>query len=299
MKRSLSIAISILLSVLVLSACGQSTQEQWQEQYDLGVRYLTEGNYERAIIAFTSAIEIDPKQPKSYIGLANLYMELGNYTDANSVVEQGIESCGKLEELIFLQNEIFRDSQEEYSIKMPITYSVMCQEGDVIDIESISYEVEKVNNKYKNYCQSKTEDVLKTIYGTLNINGITWSGGERIYTCYPADSTQDMDVLIAAPLHFSETYEFKQLELKSEQSFTEYFSNGRLGSGSHICGLGRLEDGSYQYTIQEMLTTSNYMTIALYDESGVRTGLMVIELQPSKEVLEMVEKHTIRERIGN
>ena len=35
--------------VLSLAACGQSTQETWQEQYDLGVRYLSEGNYEEAI----------------------------------------------------------------------------------------------------------------------------------------------------------------------------------------------------------------------------------------------------------
>lgn len=34
--------------VLSLAACGQSAQEAWQEQYDLGVRYLSEGNYEEA-----------------------------------------------------------------------------------------------------------------------------------------------------------------------------------------------------------------------------------------------------------
>ena len=37
----------------------------WQEQYDLGVRYLSDGNYEDAIIAFTAAIEIDPKKPQA------------------------------------------------------------------------------------------------------------------------------------------------------------------------------------------------------------------------------------------
>ena len=40
----------------------------WQEQYDLGVRYLAEGNYEEAIIAFTAAIEIDPNRVEAYMG---------------------------------------------------------------------------------------------------------------------------------------------------------------------------------------------------------------------------------------
>ena len=58
---------------LFLCACGQSAEAAWQEQYDLGVRYLSEGNYEEAIIAFTAAIDIDPKQPDAYLGLADVY----------------------------------------------------------------------------------------------------------------------------------------------------------------------------------------------------------------------------------
>lgn len=297
MRKWLSLWLGVLLLLGATTCGGKNTT--WQEQYDLGIRYLSEGKYEDAIIAFTAAIEIDPKQSGVYVELARLYIELGDYTNADSVINQGIKLCGKLEKLISLRNEIFRDSQENYSINMPITYSIVYQEGDVIQIESISYEVEKENKKYKNYCSSKTEEGLKrTIYGTLNIDGITWSGGERIYTCYPADSAQNIDVLLAAPLSFSETNQFKQLELKYGKIPAEEFSSGRLRSGTHICAFGRLEDG-YQYTIQEMLTTSNYMTIAVYDKSGARTGLLVIELQPSDEVLEMIKKHTILEKIDN
>lgn len=60
--------------VLSLAACGQSTQETWQEQYDLGVRYLSEGNYEEAILAFTAAIEIDPRRPEAFVGRGDAYM---------------------------------------------------------------------------------------------------------------------------------------------------------------------------------------------------------------------------------
>ena len=65
---------TILLSfVLLLSACAKA-QPTWQEQYDLGVRYLEEGNYEKAIIAFTAAIEIDPKQAEAYVGRGDAYV---------------------------------------------------------------------------------------------------------------------------------------------------------------------------------------------------------------------------------
>ena len=66
---------------LLLCACGQSTEAQWQEQYDLGVRYLSEGNYEEAIIAFTAAIEIDPKRPEGYTGRGDAYALSGDTED--------------------------------------------------------------------------------------------------------------------------------------------------------------------------------------------------------------------------
>lgn len=59
-----------------LTACGMKTST-WQEQYDLGVRYLSEGNYEEAIIAFTAAIEIDPKRAEAYLGRGDAYISSG------------------------------------------------------------------------------------------------------------------------------------------------------------------------------------------------------------------------------
>lgn len=59
----------------MLCACGQKAA--WQEQYGLGIRYLSECNYEEAIIAFTAAIEIDPNQAVAYVGRGDTYVALG------------------------------------------------------------------------------------------------------------------------------------------------------------------------------------------------------------------------------
>ena len=83
--------------VLVLSACAAQTGgnlSAWQEQYDLGMRYLTESNYEEAILAFTAAIEIDPKQADSYVYLTQVYLSAGNIEMAETIRAQGYEATG-------------------------------------------------------------------------------------------------------------------------------------------------------------------------------------------------------------
>ena len=62
-----------------------------QDYLDLGDKYLTETNYEEAIVAFTKAIELDPKNPEGYKGLANVYAAAERYEDALDTLEQGLE----------------------------------------------------------------------------------------------------------------------------------------------------------------------------------------------------------------
>lgn len=91
MKKCL---LGILLIALLLpcTACGQKdTALSWQEQYDLGVRYLSESNYEEAIIAFTAAIEIDPKRPEAYLDMAYAYIGQNDFDAARDILEKGYE----------------------------------------------------------------------------------------------------------------------------------------------------------------------------------------------------------------
>ena len=93
--------------MLGLTACGRSAEVNWQEQYDLGVRYLSEGNYEEAIIAFTAAIEIDPNRAEAYLGVAEAYVALGDIGSAIDMLEQGYQQTQDsqiLEQLEQLQN---------------------------------------------------------------------------------------------------------------------------------------------------------------------------------------------------
>lgn len=88
-KRMLLISIVFLV---ILSACnvpemGNSEMPDaptWQEQYDLGLRYLSEGNYQEAILAFTAAIEIDPKRAEAYVGRGDAHVTVIETLDVAS-----------------------------------------------------------------------------------------------------------------------------------------------------------------------------------------------------------------------
>ncbi len=91
MKRITTLFLTGLL-LLSLIACG--AKDAWQEQYDLGMRYLNEGNYQEAVIAFEAAIEIDTKRPEAYLGAADAYVGLGDYASARSILERGYAETG-------------------------------------------------------------------------------------------------------------------------------------------------------------------------------------------------------------
>ena len=89
--------ILALILLFSLPACGAKPASAWQEQYDLGVRYLSEGNYKEAILAFTAAIDIDPKQADAYVKLADVYTAQGNKTKAAEVLTQALSAVGENE----------------------------------------------------------------------------------------------------------------------------------------------------------------------------------------------------------
>lgn len=89
--------VCLLLSVLLLlTACAKGPT--WQEQYDLGVRYLSDGNYQEAIIAFTAAIEIDPKRVEAYMGRGDAYFSAGESEESLAAAQADYKTVIELDE---------------------------------------------------------------------------------------------------------------------------------------------------------------------------------------------------------
>ncbi len=145
MKQLLCLLLAALGLLLLLCGCAKEAvtpnwagQEKsaaaeitdasgWQAQYDLGVRYLNDGNYEEAVIAFTAAIKIDPKRPEGYAARGSAYLSMAQasgdaaqYAQAADDLEQagrlGDGSAGRREELAAAYIALGReeDAAEEY-----------------------------------------------------------------------------------------------------------------------------------------------------------------------------------------
>ncbi len=97
-KKSATIWIfgGIILFVIIgfviggISVYG-NTEHKYARQIKLAERYLDELDYEKAIVAYKAAIEIDPKGAEAYLGLAEVYSELAEYEEALKVLREGYE----------------------------------------------------------------------------------------------------------------------------------------------------------------------------------------------------------------
>lgn len=112
-KKNIAIIISILVALAVAIAVGlfalnNSTGARLSKQLQLAQKYVSEMNYEEAIIAYKAAIEIDPKSAEAYIGLAKVYIAQDDYEQALAVLQQGAEQIDD-EEL----NALFKECEEE------------------------------------------------------------------------------------------------------------------------------------------------------------------------------------------
>ncbi len=108
--EKVQVIICITISIILISACSKPIEVQIQEQLDLGNKYLTEMNYEQAVIAFTKAIELDEKNVAAYEGAARAYEAMGRNDEAFSVVLEGYSSSGESEQLQACVIELFRNT---------------------------------------------------------------------------------------------------------------------------------------------------------------------------------------------
>ena len=93
MKRLKETVLLLLILVILLCSCSKSLTTQWQEEYDLGVRYLSEGNYEEAVISFTAAIEIAPLLVDGYLMLSEAHIEMANPEQAAETLFLRWQNC--------------------------------------------------------------------------------------------------------------------------------------------------------------------------------------------------------------
>jgi len=105
---SIAVLAVVAAVIIVLTINSSGKDRKLQEQLDLGEKYISELDYEQAIVAYEMAIEIDPMSADAYLGLAAAYMSAGNYEKAIETLKLGYEKTGN--EVMLTQMRIFEDA---------------------------------------------------------------------------------------------------------------------------------------------------------------------------------------------
>ena len=162
MRRFCSFLIIVAL-IFGLPACAKSVEVQWQEQYDLGIRYLSDGNYEEAIIAFTAAIEIDPNRAEAYVGRGDTYVASGETEENLSAALADYEAALELDETLVdawlgLADVYIRLG--EYDIAMEVLQEGLEATGNALSIADKIAEIEsgRITDSWGNLRQLSTYD---------------------------------------------------------------------------------------------------------------------------------------------
>ena len=100
----IAVLVIVAVVVVVFKISSSGKDRKLQEQLELGEKYISELDYEQAIVAYEVAIEIDPMSVDAYLGLADAYVKQGMYEKAIEVLENGYFKTGS--QLLF--NEIER-----------------------------------------------------------------------------------------------------------------------------------------------------------------------------------------------
>lgn len=96
-KRAVSVLAVMLVVFGLLTGCGKSVEKQIAEQLELGNKYLTESDYEQAIVAFNKVIELDPKNVQAYEKIADSYIGLDKKEEAVDILCQGVSTITEAE----------------------------------------------------------------------------------------------------------------------------------------------------------------------------------------------------------
>ncbi len=111
-KKILAVIAIILALITVLGAgtiIAQSTPaNRLKRQLRMADKYLSEMNYEQALLAYNEAIKIDPKCEQAYLAIADIYLEQGEEEKAAAILEEGQK---------YIQTEVLSGKLEEAKSK--------------------------------------------------------------------------------------------------------------------------------------------------------------------------------------
>lgn len=177
MSKKLSLVLILML--FVLTACQSVTaiiSDPYKEQINLGYKFIEEGNYEEAILAFNKAIEINIKRDEAYLGLAETYAERGDentVNDVNDILAEGYRQSNSkniISQYIKLADKLIQYGMSEWAnLLLQLGYEVTGNEqiknkiDELIELNTLEY----MKNLYM-LCEGDNLDKVKEVVGIIS-----------------------------------------------------------------------------------------------------------------------------------
>lgn len=203
-----------MLGLAIFLIIAQIKSDQINKSLELGQKYLAEGKYEEAVLAYDGVIEIDPRQVAAYEGRAAVYIATENYDKAeqNLLLAKEIGAGAKTNELLIevydntgkndqstslleetatlLEAEINKTGEREKLValfdQLLSLYQRMGKETDFIKVVCDQAEKATGENKFKTMKQNLTmgnssENILNRGYLVSSNNVVYYTTGACIY----------------------------------------------------------------------------------------------------------------------
>lgn len=218
----------VCIMCIFLTACSGRCEHQIREQLDLGTQYLSEGQYEEAIVAFQKVITLEPKQVEAHKGLGQAY-----------------QYCGEAVEDIVEKRDYFSQAAEEYEV-------VLEQNPEDTEVqewlETVLNQIEELDQQIE---AQKQEELVREEYADLlaDISDLFVSEDyEQIYELMQGEEYVELSKSLQADLIFSQEGNIGLGFYVHGIYYGEYEGRIRQGEGVWICN-GTAEEG-FMYIAQ-------------------------------------------------
>lgn len=221
-RRILAVIMGIFLTVY-LFGCGQvqfgiegaaGKQQGFIEQLELGKKYLAEGKYEEAVVAFNKVIELNEKEIQAYTGLIQAYQRTGDAERIETAIQQGISvqsensyemsTDDRLDFLLTAKSYYSEKGNLEKSIELLETLTKIQPDNAEFSMELLDTYLQldnseqsfgKITELIENNPQALfTEDFCEPEELTINDIPFWEADFEDAMAQYPCDDLQDMEI---------------------------------------------------------------------------------------------------------
>jgi len=198
-RRKYTIILVVIISLVVVFGLILSakyiTAERIKDNLTLGNKYVQEGKYKEAVLAFEKVIKVDKKNIEARMGLARIYMGSNEYDKAEKMLKELLDIDGKnfncKNQLIrlyilwgkdLLLKEKHTDAKELFNKAIglsPKGWSIYFEIADIyIEVDKID---EAINILQRGYDETKNE-AIKSKLDKLSKASNTFSTYEMNYT---------------------------------------------------------------------------------------------------------------------